>query len=452
MSPRKASVVSEQPAEAEQDGVTAVVLADEDSLARLCGLTLLERNLRALSRAGLHEVTVFSASRCVLEAAERRHWARSTLAVRTVLRTAVPEAPSATIAELSELAQRQPLLCLPAAGVFDVRLLERLLAARESMALVDSAPPAALQPLLARAERTARGFVCGPCRLEPSFLAARSGAAAVSEVLRPGIEAGELQPLDVASEPEYVGALRRSLRPLWLPAPAPEHRRLAEAVLLDTAQKGALDIPALVHAPIENAIVARVCRWPATPNQLTLFAAAVAWIATLQFASGRLGAGLVVALAVGVLDGLDGKLARLKLETSRLGEFEHVSDFAFELSWWSALAWQFQATGALPSAPLVLLALYLAEGIDGLVKLATIRRLGVLIDEAAPSMRLVRLLGGRRNVYVWIMAAGFALGQPAAAFVVLPLWQGATAALHLAWAAANLGRFRVAPAAWLAGR
>ena len=228
--------------------------------------------------------------------------------------------------------------------------------------------------------------------------------------------------------------------------------RTAERALLDTAQKGALDVPAIVHAPIENALVARLSRTSITPNQLSVFAAAVAWVATLLFVSGHLGAGLLVALAVGVLDGLDGKQARLKLETSRLGELEHVSDFAFELSWWSAIAWHFHAAGTLPQAGLVLLALYVAEAVDGLVKLAAMRRLGVMIDAAAPSMRLVRLLGGRRNVYVWIMAVGFVAGAPALAFGLLPLWEGATAALHLAWAFANLGRFRVAAAVGPNGR
>jgi hypothetical protein len=76
----------------------------------------------------------------------------------------------------------------------------------------------------------------------------------------------------------------------------------------------------------------------------------------------------------------------------------------------------------------------------------------MLIDDAAPSMRRVRLFGGRRNVYVWIMALGFVAGHPVAAFVLLPLWQGATAALHLAWALANLGRFRTAPLGVLPGR
>jgi phosphatidylglycerophosphate synthase len=434
------------------DRVATVVAADEAALARLCGLTLLERNLRALARVGQRQVTVVSASTRVLEHAARRHWSRSSLLVRTVLRTAVAETPSVTIAELRELAGERPLLYVPAATVCDTRLFERLLAARESTALVDSAPPAPLEALMADVPRSSRGLVCGPCRLEQPFLASRPERATVGEVLPVAIEEGDARPSDVADQVAYVGSLRRTLRPTWFPAPGPEHVQAAEAALVDTAQKGALDIPAIAHGPIENAIVARVCRTPVTPNQLTIGAAAVAWTATMLFASGHLGLGLVVALAVGVLDGLDGKLARLKLETSRVGELEHVSDFAFELSWWTALTWHFHATGALPSAPLVLLALYLAEGLDGLVKLAAIRRLGMLIDDAAPSMRLVRLFGGRRNIYVWIMAVGFVTGHPLAAFVLLPVWQGATAALHLAWALAHMGRFRIAPAAGLVGR
>ena len=330
------------------DRVATVVSADEAALARLCGLTLLERNLRALSRVGQRQVTVVSASPRVLEHAARRHWSRSSLLVRAVLRTAVPEASSVTIAELRELAGERPLLYVPAATVCDTRLFERLLAARESTALVDSAPPAPLEALMADVERTSRGLVCGPCRLEQPFLASRRpDGATLGEVLPAAIEEGDVRPLDVADQVAYVGSLRRTLRPTWFPAPGREHVRVAEAALVDTAQKGALDIPAIAHGPIENAIVARVCRTPVTPNQLTIFAAAVAWTATMLFASGHLGLGLVVALAVGVLDGLDGKLARLKLETSRVGELEHVSDFAFELSWWTALTWHFHATGAL---------------------------------------------------------------------------------------------------------
>jgi len=427
-------------------GAASIVAAHETALAEVCGLTLLERALRALARAGVTHATVVSARADVLESAARPHWSRESLAVETVLRAAGSDSGLLTVAELAALSDGQGFLYVPGDVLCEVRLLEALRAAPGSAALVDSQPPPAAGALLAAAPRTSRGLLCGPCRLEPGFLDSNPATASVEAAVLRAVEDGRVGALDVALQPAYVAPMRRTVRPLWFPAPAAEHLRAAEAAILDSAQKGVLDLPAIVHGPIETALVARLCRTGITPNQLTLVAAAAAWTATLLFAAGRLGAGLAVALAVGVLDGLDGKQARVKLETSRVGELEHVSDFVFELSWWAALAWHFHGTGALPWSPLFVLGLYLAEGVDGLVKLAAMRRLGRMIDDAAPSMRLVRLVGGRRNVYVWIVAAGYLWGDAAAAFLLLPFWEGVTAALHVAWALPNLALGRPASA------
>ena len=120
-----------QPAVAER--AATIVSADEAALGKVCGLTLLERNLRALAQTGVREATVISHSPGVLEEAKRPHWSRVSMAVRTVLRRAIPEAPSVTIAELRELADGRPVVYVPAAIVCDVRLFERLLAARETL-------------------------------------------------------------------------------------------------------------------------------------------------------------------------------------------------------------------------------------------------------------------------------------------------------------------------------
>src|SRR5262249_9006923 len=164
--------------------------------------------------------------------------------------------------------------------------------------------------------------------------------------------------------------------------------------------------------------------------QLTLLCNIVAWSATILFASGRLGWGLVLALAVGVLDGLDGKQARLKLETTRRGKVEHWFDAVFEMSWWIALAWHFQVSGQLQSAFGYLLLLLLAEGLDGLAKASVYFTTGKVIDELGAFERFVRLVGGRRNIYIWILTIGFLLGAPATAFVVMALLPVATAVLY----------------------
>lgn len=413
----------------------ALVAAEGSSLVRVCGLTLLERTLRSLARAGISRATVVSSRADVLEQARRRHWSRRSLEVKPVTRQGAPgpaEPTPLSLGELRTVVEEDGSLYVPADVLCDVRLLAALRSAPPGTILVDSCPPADVAPLLEPAPPAGVGWMVGPARVDAARLATMDPGVAVWRALRIAtMEAGGGR-LDVAAVPGYIASMRRTVRPLWFPAPPAALQPLAERLLLDTAQKGVLDLPARVHGPIETFLVARLCRTGITPNQLTVFAAASAWAATALFATGHVGAGLAVALAVGVLDGLDGKQARVKLETSKVGELEHVSDFLFELSWWSALAWHFHRTGALPWAPLLLLALYVAEGLDGVAKLLAKRWSGKMIDDASPVLRRVRLVGGRRNVYVWIMTAGALAGNTALAYRILPAWEAATAAIH--WA------------------
>jgi len=44
----------------------------------------------------------------------------------------------------------------------------------------------------------------------------------------------------------------------------------------------------------------------------------------------------------------------------------------------------------------------------------------------------LRLVGGQRNIYVWILALGLILGTVAGAFKLIVWWEAVTAAVHLA--------------------
>ena len=79
----------------------------------------------------------------------------------------------------------------------------------------------------------------------------------------------------------------------------------------------------------------------------------------------------------------------------------------------------------------------MAEGIDGFAKGSVNFTIGKLIDELKAFGRFVRLVGGRRNIYVWILAFGLILGTVAGAFKLIAWWEAVTAAVHLtrvAWA------------------
>jgi hypothetical protein len=63
--------------------------------------------------------------------------------------------------------------------------------------------------------------------------------------------------------------------------------------------------------------------------------------------------------------------------------------------------------------------LLLAEGIDGFAKGSVNFTSGKLIEELKAFERFVRLEGGRRNIYVWILALGLILSTVAGVFTFI---------------------------------
>ena len=405
------------------------ILADAPAaLVELCGVSLLERLLRTLQRVGVQEAVIVSST---VEALERElaRPSRFRSEITWTLRPR-PTGP-VTIDEIRGAgADGELLLVLPGNAVWDDRLLTLLLSRNEPGVLVDSAPPQSIRPFASQMPATTRGRLTGAAVLDHAWMAGERGP--FYEILPRGVDEELLAVMDIAEQPSYSLIMRRELRPLWIPAPSPTQRKQAERFILESAQKGSLDLPAWVHGPIETFLVARLCKTSITPNQLTALCNVVAWAVVPLFATGHLVWGTALALAVGVLDGLDGKQARVKVETTEAGKLEHWLDTFYELAWLFALAYYFQASGQLPDAWKYLLLFLGAEGVDGLAKLSIIRRYGRLIDELSPLDRKIRFLGGRRNIYIWILTVGVLLGAPAKSFVVMVWWEAVTAAVHVA--------------------
>ena len=72
-----------------------------------------------------------------------------------------------------------------------------------------------------------------------------------------------------------------------------------------------------------------------------------------------------------------------------------------------------------------------AEAVAGLAKWSVLRSCGRTIDEIGDFNRVVRLVGGRRNIYVWIFALGILFGTPVQAFKLMAWWGAATAAVQV---------------------
>jgi hypothetical protein len=133
----------------------------------------------------------------------------------------------------------------------------------------------------------------------------------------------------------------------------------------------------------------------------------------------------------GIVDGLDGKQSRVKIETTELGKWEHHLDDLIEYSWWTVIAFNLWRSGLFPNVFYFFALLIGSHVLDHLARRRTKMAKGRLLDDVAPFDRAFRLIAARRNVYVWILACGFLLGAFPQSYAVICGWAAFSAAVHL---------------------
>jgi phosphatidylglycerophosphate synthase len=399
-----------------------VILANAPhALGALFGISHLERLLRVVQRLGFREAIILSNSPDEIEAhLTKPSWARAEVAL-----SFRPRGSGAV--QVSEVATGPGRILVVSAGFYyDARLLKALAEQTTTTALVDSAPPPESLPLWNKQG----GVFRAAALLEGDWLSRQDHTAGLMDQLSSDAATGRIEACDAARQPTYVAALRKHVRPVFFPAPSPDLVTLAERFPRNVAQNGVLDFPGFLDSPLEDWIVTRLCRTSIRPNHVTLITMLIGLVVTALFATGDLWWGVALAYAIEVLDGVDGKLARTKVETTAAGEWEHVVDYCIELSWWSALAFHFHAAN-LPSAYWLLVLLVGSDLIDRLAKRAVKRKLRRNLDDVSNIDRFVRCIGGRRNINIWILIAALALGDAANGFILICWWGAATAAAHV---------------------
>jgi phosphatidylglycerophosphate synthase len=403
------------------ENILPILIADApEALIELCGVNLLERLLRILQRLGFRSAIVFSTTPEIIGAElAKRSWARQQIIVHLASGRIGP-LTSHLVLDQSASAR---FLIVPANIYCDARLLAALCAKDSSAALVDSNPPEFARSLTRNP--------CGPALVTRDFLLAFSPAAPFFEELKNKIENFKIDIVNATEENDYIVSMRRHVRPLCFPAPPEEKRRLAERVILDSAQNGTLDLPAYIHGPIETAIISLLCKTRITPNQITIGGFVIGCGATAAFALGRVGLGILAALIFGIVDGLDGKQSRVKIEMTERGKWEHHLDYFIENSWWAAIAFDLWRSGQFPNVFYFFALLVGSRLLHEFAKRRAKMANGRLLDDVAPFDRAFRLIAARRNVYVWILACGFLLNAFPQSYAVICGWAAVSATVHL---------------------
>ena len=182
---------------------------------------------------------------------------------------------------------------------------------------------------------------------------------------------------------------------------------------------------------MQNWMVKRICDRSITPNQISFLVIACSVAGAILFYQGFFLFAWVLAFSATVLDGVDGKLARVKLMTSKFGKFEHVFDYFGENAWYLCLAGNLAPTFG-SAAWLYGIAITAFDTADRIVAALFEKRMNITLDEYSPFDRDFRLIGGRKTIYLFFFLVGFFADSLYSAFKIALAWAICTVCIHAA--------------------
>lgn len=263
-----------------------------------------------------------------------------------------------------------------------------------------------------------------------------STAKQAADQLRSGnvVKPGALQVIDTTELGGYDRQLRRAKPPLLEPV-SEQTRMHLENTLYGSAYKGITDLVTKWLWPVPaKSVVRRLAGRGATPNMVTATGAALMVAAGILFYNGHYVAGLAAGWLMTFLDTVDGKLARVTVQSSRFGHyFDHGIDLLHPPFWY--VYWGMSLTGLEPVMGVSQTDLYWIIGIGyvlGRVAEALFHLLGdCSIFTWRPFDAYFRLITARRNPCLIILTGTVAAGRPDWGFLGVAAWTAVTTIILL---------------------
>ncbi len=386
-------------------------------LTKLLGLSLIERIILTAKQAGIKEFIIvvgYLGNRIKSELGDGKELG---VKIEYVENKEYEKENGISVLKAKNFLNEKFIL-LMSDHVFDVRILNSLIYFNSNKSIViavDRRPPSAedTRVLEKNGDVAAIGknlkdsncvdtgiFLCFPKIFSYIEQAVNDGNTTLSDGISMAIKEKDVSVFDITTIQSYESKMRKHVKPWWIDIDTVDDLREARKIIIENASKNPSDaLAAYVHKPIENKLVGIISNFKITPNQLTVLVNILAYSVTALYFSGHLLTGIILAFIVGIADGLDGKLARVKLKTSKVGTLEHSFDMLFEFSWLIALAWYlFRAThSTLPlfcSLFSIVFITFYRHVYDQFRKAA-----GRSLDDSGDFERKFRRIAGRRNLY-----------------------------------------------------
>jgi CDP-L-myo-inositol myo-inositolphosphotransferase len=262
-------------------------------------------------------------------------------------------------------------------------------------------------------------FLCSPKIFEYAEEAARKGATELAEAVQAAASNEDAQVIDITGL-------------YWKDVDTPSAFEQAKRFLVRETQKkrGASDFIAhYFNRPVENMIIYYLSDLGITPNQLTVATNLLAWFVTYLFFTGHLLVGSILTFVVGVMDGLDGKLARILQRQTKLGRMEHAFDLLFEFSWLIALSFFLSRTERVIPLQLCALSIMFIAFYRFCYDQFS-RTMKTSLDVYGRFEKRFRRIAGRRNLYNLHILLAVLFNVPLYALYTITAHSALTAAIY----------------------
>jgi len=274
-------------------------------------------------------------------------------------------------------------------------------------------------------------FLCSPKIFSYIEDAVKKGKTELSDGIARAAENRDAEIFDITQINSYISSIRKEIEAFWMDIDTKEDLSKAKKLLIENACKGRNDLLATyVNKPIENFIVSRLANTRITPNQVTILTNIVAYASTFLFLQGYLLFASLLTFIVSFMDGVDGKLSRVKIASSNIGKMEHAFDFLFEHSWYIALAFYLSKTYGISAILLSTFILmfdsfshYCGQAFGKGLKQRPLADYGRI-------EQLFRKFDGRKNSYIIFILIGVLLNVPFYSLLAITLWSFISAGFY----------------------
>jgi phosphatidylglycerophosphate synthase len=311
------------------------------------------------------------------------------------------------IDDLQQLPAEADVVLLRGDYLYDVRVLTGLIAAADTLLQVEGqgGPVAVAAHTTAAAAARVRDHISGNRQELPVILDIKSPDALV---------------------PQTNIRLKKAHAAFVLPVTAANSRAL-ERHLFETAYKGITDLVTKWVWPTPARWVTRLCvRLGLLPNHVTALSWVLAILTGVLFYQGALVAGLLSGWLMTFLDTVDGKLARVTVTSSPLGNyFDHILDLLHPPFWY--LAWGLGLAAYTPALlnvdlnttiTLIFVGYIAGRVVEGLF--SGIAKFGVYSWRPVDSFN--RLITARRNPCLILLSVSLLPGRPDLGLEAVALW------------------------------